>query len=127
MSATVTVNHPDDAERKAIIGITGQYRAEGSARIGVRLVDLDRAIRESTGAGLIELLEQIGPRLRDHPADRLRLADAREATVRSAENSSLNDRNWCSVLVDRDHRRRHAHPAGQRGRSSENRPRRPGA
>ena len=37
LSATVTVTHPDDAERKAIIGITGQYRAEGSAQIGVRL------------------------------------------------------------------------------------------
>ena len=42
LSATVTVTHPDDAERKAIIGITGQYRAEGSAQIGVRLADLDR-------------------------------------------------------------------------------------
>ena len=41
LSATVTVNHPDDAERKAIIGITGQYRAEGSAQIGVRLADLN--------------------------------------------------------------------------------------
>ncbi len=47
LTATVTVNHPDDAERKAIIGITGQYRAEGSAQIGVRLADLDRAIREA--------------------------------------------------------------------------------
>ena len=94
LSATVTVNHPDDAERKAIIGITGQYRAEGSAQIGVRLADLNRAIRESTGAGLIELLERIGPPLRDRPADRRRLADGREATVRSAENSSLNDRDW---------------------------------
>jgi uncharacterized protein (TIGR02679 family) len=94
LSATVTVNHPDDAERKAIIGITGQYRAEGSAQIGVHLADLNRAIRESTGAGLIELLERIGPPLKDRPADRRRLADGREATVRSAENSFLNDRDW---------------------------------
>src|ERR1700723_1038838 len=94
LTATVTVNHPDDAERKAIIGITGQYRSEGSAQIGVRLADLNRAIRESTGAGLIELLERIGPPLRDRPADRRRLADGREATVRSAENSLLNDRDW---------------------------------
>ena len=94
LSATVTVNHPDDAERKAIIGITGQYRAEGSAQIGVRLADLNQAIRESTGAGLIELLERIGPPLKDRPADRRRLADGREAMVRSAENSFLNDRDW---------------------------------
>ena len=94
LSATVTVNHPDDAERKAIIGITGQYRAEGSAQIGVRLADLNQAIRESTGAGLIELLERIGPPLKDRPADRRRLADGREAMVRSGENSFLNDRDW---------------------------------
>jgi len=94
LSATVTVRNPGDDERKVIIGITGQYRAEGSAQIGVRLGDLDRAIRESTGAGLIELLERIGPPLRDRPADRRRLADGREATVRSAENSLLNDRDW---------------------------------
>ncbi len=94
LSAIVTVHHPDDAERKAIIGITGQYRAEGSAQIGVRLADLDRAVRESTGGGLIELLERIGPPLKDRPADRRRLADGREATVRSAENSFLNDRDW---------------------------------
>jgi uncharacterized protein (TIGR02679 family) len=94
LTVTVTVNHPDDAERKAIIGITGQYRAEGSSQIGVRLADLDRAIREAAGGGLIELLERIGPPLRDRPADRRRLADGREATVRSAENSFLNDRDW---------------------------------
>jgi uncharacterized protein (TIGR02679 family) len=94
LSATVTVRNPGDDERKVIIGITGQYRAEGSAQIGVRLADLDRAIRESTGAGLIELLERIGPPLRDRPADRQRLADGREATVRSAENSFLNGGDW---------------------------------
>jgi uncharacterized protein (TIGR02679 family) len=94
LSATVTVTHPDDAERKAIIGITGQYRAEGSAQIGVRLTDLERAVREATGDGLIELLGRIGPPLRDRPSERRRLADGREATVRSAENSFLNYQDW---------------------------------
>ena len=94
LTATVTVRQADDAERKAIIGITGQYRAEGSAAIGVGLADLDRAVRETTGTGLIDLLERIGPPLKDRPADRRRLADGREAIVRSAENSFLNDRDW---------------------------------
>ena len=93
LSSTVTVKQPDDAERKAIIGLVG-YRSEGSAQIGVRLADLDGAVREATGGGLIELLERIGPPLKDRPADRRRLADGREATVRSAENSFLNDRDW---------------------------------
>ncbi|HEX4088386.1 MAG TPA: TIGR02679 family protein [Trebonia sp.] len=94
LSAAVTVRNPDDEERKAIIGITGQYRAEGAAQIGVRLADLDRAVREADGQGLIELLERIGPPLKDRPADRRRLADGREATVRSAESSFLNVRDW---------------------------------
>ena len=94
LSSTVTVKQPDDAERKAIIGLVG-YRSEGSAQISVRLTDLDGAVREATGGGLIELLERIGPQLKDRPADRRRLADGREATVRSAENSFLNDRDWC--------------------------------
>jgi uncharacterized protein (TIGR02679 family) len=99
LSATVSVNRPDDAERKAIIGITGQYRAEGSVQIGVRLADLDEAVREATGTGLIELLERIGPPLKDRPADRRRLAEGREATVRSAENSLLNDQGWYQVWL----------------------------
>jgi uncharacterized protein (TIGR02679 family) len=94
LSAAVTVKHPDDAERKAIIGITGQYRPEGATQIAVRLADLDAAVRETTGQGLGDLLEQIGPPVKDRPADRRRLADGREATVRSLENSLVHDRDW---------------------------------
>jgi uncharacterized protein (TIGR02679 family) len=94
LSAAVTVKQPDDAERRAIIGITGQYRPEGAAQIAVRLADLDAAVRETTGEGLVGLLERIGPPLKDRPADRRRLADGREATVRSLEESFLNDRGW---------------------------------
>ncbi len=93
LSSTVTVKHPDDAERKAIIGLVG-YRSEGSAQLGIRLADLDGAVREATGCGLIDLLERIGPPLKDRPAERRRLADGREATVRSIENSFLSDRDW---------------------------------
>jgi uncharacterized protein (TIGR02679 family) len=94
LSASVTVRQPDDAERKAIIGITGQYRPEGTIQIAVRLADLDAAVRETTGEGLVDLLERIGPPVKDRPADRRRLADGREATVRSLEKSLLNDRDW---------------------------------
>jgi uncharacterized protein (TIGR02679 family) len=94
LSAAITVKQPDDAERKAIIGITGQYRPESAIQIAVRLADLDAAVRESTGQGLKELLAQIGPPVKDRPADRRRLADGREVTVRSLENSSLSDRDW---------------------------------
>ncbi|HTR94681.1 MAG TPA: TIGR02679 family protein [Trebonia sp.] len=94
LTRTVTVKTPDDKERRAIIGITGQYRPEGVSVLAVRLADLDRAIREASGHGLIELLEQLGPALRDRPAERQRLADGREASTRSVEKSFLSERDW---------------------------------
>ena len=52
LTRTVTVKTPDDRERRAIIGITGQYRPEGVSMLAVRLADLDRAVHEATGQGL---------------------------------------------------------------------------
>jgi uncharacterized protein (TIGR02679 family) len=94
LTRTVTVKTPDDKERRAIIGITGQYRPEGVGMLAVRLADLDRAIREASGYGLIELLERLGPALRDRPAERQRLAEGREATTRLVEKSFLRERGW---------------------------------
>jgi len=94
LGAAVSVRNPDDAERKAIIGITGQYRPEGTSQVTVKLADLDGAVREVTGQPLTALLERLGPPLADRPADRRRLADGREATARSSAESFLNERDW---------------------------------
>ena len=94
LTRTVTVKSPDDRERRAIIGITGQYRPEGTRVLVVRLGDLDHAIREDTGHGLISLLETLGPPLKNRPAERQRLAVGREAAVRSAEDSYLYEKGW---------------------------------
>ena len=94
LTRTVTVKTPDDRERRVIIGITGQYRPEGVSVLAVRLGDLDRAIREDTGHGLTYLLETLGPPLKNRPAERQRLAMGREAAVRSAEGSFLNEKGW---------------------------------
>ena len=94
LTRTVTVKTPDDRERRAIIGITGQYRPEGISMLAVRLVDLDLAVREGAGQGLVQLLERLGPPLKDRPAERQRLADGREAAIRSAEDSYLSTRGW---------------------------------
>src|SRR5262249_34950983 len=80
LTGAVSVKNPDDAERKAIIGLTGKHRAAGAGQIAVRLADLDTAVRETTGRGLTELLTRLGPPLRDRPRDRERLAAGREAT-----------------------------------------------
>ena len=94
LSGSVSLSHPDDAERKAIIGITGQYRHAHATRVAVRLADLDRAVRESTGRGLPELLATLGGPLRDRPAERNVLAGARDDAIRAARASSLSSCAW---------------------------------
>jgi uncharacterized protein (TIGR02679 family) len=89
LSGSVSLSHPDDAERKAIIGITGQFRDTHANRIAVRLADLDHAVRETTGRSLPELLAELGGPLRDRPAERSALAGARDAAIREAEMSPL--------------------------------------
>jgi uncharacterized protein (TIGR02679 family) len=90
LSGSVSLGDPGDAERKAIIGITGQYRDARTNRIAVRLADLDQAVRETTGRGLRELLAEQGGPLRDRPAERTALARMRDAALREAEASSLH-------------------------------------
>ena len=94
LSRTVTIKTPDERERRAIIGITGQYRPEGVSMLAVRLADFDRAVREAAGQGLVQLLERLGPPLKDRPAERQRMTEGRDATIRSAENSFLTARGW---------------------------------
>src|SRR5260370_37950097 len=60
LTRTVTVKTPDDRERRAIIGITGQYRPDGVSVLAVRLGDLDKAVYEATGHRLDELLARLG-------------------------------------------------------------------
>ena len=89
LTGSVSLGQPDDAERKAIIGITGQYRHAHANRVAVRLADLDRAVRETTGRGLPELLTELGGPLRDRPAERNVLAGARSDAIRAAQASAL--------------------------------------
>jgi uncharacterized protein (TIGR02679 family) len=103
LSGSVSLSHPDDAERKAIIGITGQYRDTRTNRVAVRLADLDQAVRETTGRGLAELLAQLGGPLHDRPAERNALAAARDAALRAAQASSLHSscawyRDWLGEI-----------------------------
>lgn len=101
LSARVSVGSPDEAERRAIIGITGQYRSAATARITVRLSDLDRVIRDATGNGLGELLAEIGGALRDRPAERAAGASARAELLRLAQESPvLADRDWYRAWLD---------------------------
>jgi uncharacterized protein (TIGR02679 family) len=104
LTGTVGVAGPSDAERKAIIGLTGQYRDPRAAQITVRLADLDRAVREATGHGLPELLTEIGGPLRNRPAERSALASARDATIAASQASPLHAacdwyRDWLAEIA----------------------------
>ena len=104
LTGSVSLGHPDDAERRAIIGLTGQYRNTRATRIGVRLADLDRAVREASGRGLRELLAELGGPLRDRPAERSALAEARDGALREAQASALYApcvwyRDWLAELA----------------------------
>jgi uncharacterized protein (TIGR02679 family) len=94
LTGSVSVARPDEAERRAIIGLTGQYRDARTARITVRLAVLDQAVRESTGRGLPELLAASGGPLRNRPAERSALTGARDELQRAAEASSLSACGW---------------------------------
>lgn len=59
LSRSVTVASPSEAERKAIISVTGHYRPPAAGRVAVRLADLDEATREATGLALPDLLARL--------------------------------------------------------------------
>ena len=104
LSGSVSLADPGDAERKAIIGLTGQYRDTRTNRIAVRLADLDHAVREATGHGLRQLLAEQGGPLRDRPAERSALAGVRDAALSGAEASSLHAscgwyRDWLAEIA----------------------------
>jgi uncharacterized protein (TIGR02679 family) len=104
LAGAVSLSRPTDAERRAAIGITGQYRDTSTARITVRLADLDHAVREGTGRGLPELLAELGGTLRNRPAERGALAAARETAIVAARASSLHPscgwyRNWLAEIA----------------------------
>jgi uncharacterized protein (TIGR02679 family) len=104
LTGTVSVTGPSDAERKAIIGLTGQYRDPRAAQISVRLADLDRAVREATGRDLPDLLTEIGGPLRNRPAERNALASARDTAVLAAQASTLHGacgwyRDWLAEIA----------------------------
>jgi uncharacterized protein (TIGR02679 family) len=90
LDGTISLGAPTDAEREAVIGLTGTYRPPGTAKITIRLTDLDAAIRTATGAGLIDLLTRAGSPLRNRPAEKAVLEHTRTRILAQAEASSLH-------------------------------------
>lgn len=102
LDTTISLAAPTDAERLLVIGITGVHRTAGSARVAVRLADLDSYLRQVHGAGLADVL---GPGLRNRPAERAAEAAARRTALDQAQaGRHRRDQWWRQWLddIDRD-------------------------
>src|ERR1019366_731015 len=89
LGRSVTVASPHEADRKAIIRLTGPSRPPVAGRIAVRLADLDEATREATGLTLRDLLAQLGVPSANHHAPAAAGDTAAAGAIRLAESSSL--------------------------------------
>src|ERR1700678_4848591 len=76
LTGRIGVTDPDDAERKAIIGLTGVHQPTGTKRMTVHLAELDDALSRATGLGLAGVLAVLGDPLRNRPAAAPLLAPA---------------------------------------------------
>jgi len=91
LTGRISIAAPDDAERKAIIGVTGIHQPAGTQRMTVRLADLDAAMSRATGLGLAGALAVLGEPVRNRPAETALLADARACLIAVAEGSPLTE------------------------------------
>jgi uncharacterized protein (TIGR02679 family) len=91
LDTTISLTAPDEAERLLVIGITGVHRPAGVGRLTVQLSELDEALHQSQGYGLVEVL---GGTLRDRPAERDAAARARAAVIRQAQTSEHQAADW---------------------------------
>jgi len=89
LTGRISVAGPDDAERKAIIGITGVHQPAGTRRLTVPLTTLDAAVSRATGYGLVPLLAELGGPLRNRPVAAASLAASRAELVALAEAGPL--------------------------------------
>ena len=89
LTGRISVADPDDAERKAIIGITGVHQSAGTKRLTVSLEALDAAVTRGTGYGLVPLLTELGGPLRNRPGAAASLAASRAELIALAEASPL--------------------------------------
>ncbi len=77
LTGRISVALPDDAERLAIIGITGVHQAAGIQRLTVSLASLDTALLRATGLGLEAALTALGGPLHNRPAESAALTASR--------------------------------------------------
>jgi uncharacterized protein (TIGR02679 family) len=100
-SGSIGLTDPSEEERRVVIGITGRHRAPTAGRLAINLSDVDEWLRRAYQLGLVDLLERIGPPLRDRPAERASQAAVREAMRAAAAASRYGQADWCREWMDR--------------------------
>jgi uncharacterized protein (TIGR02679 family) len=102
LSGQVSVADPTDEERKALIGLTGQYRPSGTKRITVELAVLDAFTRAALGLSLPEAVAALdGKALRHRPAERAQEGIERAAARAIVESSPLYETHlWFRTWID---------------------------
>jgi uncharacterized protein (TIGR02679 family) len=92
----VGLTGPDEAERRALIGITGRYQPAGVRRMTVELADLDALLRSSVGLGLEQAVVELhGRPLRHRALERAGLEVRRRAALAEVQGSVLYEsRAW---------------------------------
>lgn len=103
LDGRIGITDPDDAERKAVIGITGVHISAGTKRATVTLTDLDTAVRRGAGCGLADLLTALGGPLRDRPGEAASIRAARADVESLVTSSPLHDghawfRDWLDEI-----------------------------
>lgn len=104
LGGRVGIKDPTDDERAAVLGITGGFPGRGTSRVSVRLDRLDSVVHDNTGLRLTELLEVLGPPLRNGPRQREHVDRARREALAVVEGCPLYEdapwyRTWSEELT----------------------------
>ncbi|GAA1971756.1 TIGR02679 family protein [Amycolatopsis minnesotensis] len=107
VSGTIGLAKPTDEERRVVIGITGHHRPSSVASLRLDLSEVDAALRDAHGRGLLAVLaERDGP-VRNRPAEQaseeeaktLALADL-HARCPAHAGSDWFERWWAALSTD---------------------------
>lgn len=84
LTGSIGLSKPTEAERRAIIGITGRHRGADVATLRVDLSEVDDAIRNRHGVGLLAALATKDGPVRNRPAERAEEESARSRAIADA-------------------------------------------
>ncbi|NBM20059.1 TIGR02679 family protein [Streptomyces sp. GC420] len=101
LDGEIGLTAPSEAERRAVIGVTGRYRPETVKRLAVPLTALDTYLHDRYGTGLLQTLGRLNGPLRDRPAERADEDAHRERVLTLAHSSRLATESWFAAWLDR--------------------------